>query len=197
MMAAGSERVFPSTEMPRIFSTSCGLEGWAKVRGAGTSRNPATSTSTGTVRMLRSRCALGEPVVQGSAILRLGQLFADHAKAAFAALIVADRGVQLVAAERRPEFLADENVRVGKVPEEEIADAELAARADQQIRIGNAGGGKVRGHKAVVDRCRVKSLCEGVLDDPFHGARDFPPAAVTQGEDQCQARIVPCLLNIV
>src|SRR5262249_8772062 len=51
-------------------------------------------------------------------------------------------------AEVRPERVGDVDLGVGELPEKEVAEPHLAARPDEEIGIGNAGGGKVPGHGA-------------------------------------------------
>ena len=56
------------------------------------------------------------------------------------ALLVGDDGLeQVAAAEVGPERLGDPDLGVGDLPEQEVADAHLAARADQQVGIGLPG----------------------------------------------------------
>src|SRR5437867_13246031 len=64
----------------------------------------------------------------------------DPAVAAVALLVRDNRVEQIAPAEIGPQRLGDPNLGVGDLPEEEVADAHLAARADQQIRIRLAGG---------------------------------------------------------
>ena len=50
-----------------------------------------------------------------------------------------------------PERLGDVQFRVGDLPEQEIADAHLAGRADQQIGIGTGGGVEAGRDQVFVD----------------------------------------------
>ena len=63
----------------------------------------------------------------------------DAAVAALALLVVEDRLEQVPAAEVGPQRVGDPDLGVGDLPEQEVADAHLAAGADQQIGIGLAG----------------------------------------------------------
>src|SRR5439155_4943331 len=57
------------------------------------------------------------------------------------ALLVSDHGFeQVTAAEIGPQRFGDPDLRVGNLPQQEVADAHLAARPDQQVGIGLAGG---------------------------------------------------------
>src|SRR5215203_3954211 len=64
----------------------------------------------------------------------------DAAVAAIALLIREDGFEQVPLAEVRPERLRDPDLGIGNLPQEEIADAHFSAGADEQIRIGLAGG---------------------------------------------------------
>ena len=54
-------------------------------------------------------------------------------------------------AEVRPQRVGDPDLGVGDLPEQEVADAHLAAGADQQIGIGLAGGVEEAGEALLVD----------------------------------------------
>src|SRR5271156_6488095 len=69
-----------------------------------------------------------------------GLAFADAAVTALA-LLEFDEGIeQAGAAEIGPERFCHENFGVGNLPEQEIADAHLAAGADEQVRVRQAAG---------------------------------------------------------
>src|SRR3954453_22735586 len=63
--------------------------------------------------------------------LRLVQLLAGASKAAFAAAVGLDRGIEGRRVEIRPQRLGEVQLAVGKLPEEKIADPLLAAGADE------------------------------------------------------------------
>src|SRR4051812_46692403 len=58
-----------------------------------------------------------------------------------------DRLVQMLFAKIRPERVTDIQLSVADLPEEIVADAHLAGGADEQIRIGHAGGVEVFGDR--------------------------------------------------
>ena len=64
----------------------------------------------------------------------------DAAVAAVPLLVVDHRFEQVAAPEIRPQHVGDVDLRVRDLPEQEVADAHLAARADEQVGIGLAGG---------------------------------------------------------
>jgi hypothetical protein len=80
--------------------------------------------------------------------------------------------------ELRPEDRRDPDLGVGDLPQEEIGDAALPARPDQEIRIGEAGGVEVARNGLFVHRPRVR---DPVRQDALHGIDDLGPAAIVQG----------------
>ena len=53
-------------------------------------------------------------------------------------LEINDRQIQILALEVRPQGIAEIKLAVGALPQQEIAQPQLAAGADDQLRIGNA-----------------------------------------------------------
>src|SRR5262249_53133222 len=80
-------------------------------------------------------------------------------------------------AEVRPERVGDVDLGVGELPEEEVAESHLAARPDEEIGIGNAGGGKVPGHGAGGDPVGLQLSAADLPRNGARGARDLLPAA--------------------
>ena len=68
--------------------------------------------------------------------LTIGRSGGDAAEAAVAPLELEQGVVQLPAAEVRPEHGRDHELGVGQLPEQEVADALFARRADEQVGIG-------------------------------------------------------------
>src|SRR5512135_3807669 len=66
----------------------------------------------------------------------------DVAEAPVPFLIIHDGPEEMFPAEIRPEDGRDPDLRVGDLPEQEIRDPELAAGADEEVRVGNARGQK-------------------------------------------------------
>ena len=71
-------------------------------------------------------------------------LFACFTEASLAALIESDGFDEIFLVELGPEFVGDHDFGICDFPEQEIADAHLAACADEQIGIlaGESGGGE-------------------------------------------------------
>src|SRR5678816_4257307 len=102
------------------------------------------------------------------------------------ALLVGDYGLeQMGHAEVGPQRVGDPDLRVGDLPQQEVADAHLAARADQQVRIGLAAGVEVRRKARFIDLIRSES----VADDPFRRFDDLGAAAVVQRDVEEHARV--------
>jgi len=133
--------LFPST----VMQGSCRLRGWAAARRGGRVENDAKETQRRMLwKMLLTRNIFQKPIDEVPAPLALLKLLANHAEAPFPPLVVGDGVIQLLPAKIRPEAVADVDLRIGKLPEEKIADPELSACADQQVGIGDIGGRKVR-----------------------------------------------------
>ena len=90
------------------------------------------------------------------------------------------------AAEVRPERVRHPDFGVRNLPEQEIADAHFAARADQEIGIGLAGGVEKLAELALVEICR--------RDAGRHRAAcridDLGAAAVVEGDVEEHARVL-------
>jgi hypothetical protein len=64
---------------------------------------------------------------------------------------VRDRSIELALVEIRPERVAEVQLGVRKIPQQEVADALLAAGADQQIGIRQAGESQLVAYVCLVD----------------------------------------------
>ena len=65
--------------------------------------------------------------------------------------IPVQRAVELLFIEIRPQARAEVQFRVGQVPQQEIADALLTARPDEEVGVRNAGKGKLAPEFLLVD----------------------------------------------
>src|SRR6185436_9135102 len=79
-----------------------------------------------------------------------GDRWSYAAEAAIALLVRKDTFEKMAAAEVRPQRVSDPDFSVGDLPEQEIADAHLAARANQQIGIRLPRGVKQAGKAILV-----------------------------------------------
>src|SRR6476646_6894948 len=117
--------------------------------------------------------------------VRLGR--SDRAVAAIALLIGGDGVQQVLHPEVRPQGVGDPDLRVGDLPEQEVAHAHLAARSDQQVRIGLAGGVQIRGELPLVELVRA----DAVTNRAPRGVDDLGAAAVAQRDVELHAGVRP------
>src|SRR5271170_2522432 len=87
------------------------------------------STAADRIRRSRPRCRSSRPT---------GASVADAAITPLAPAKLGDRLFQVFLAEIRPQRVDEHQLGVGTLPQHEIADALLAAGADQQVGIGHA-----------------------------------------------------------
>src|SRR4051812_34995588 len=85
-----------------------------------------------------------------------GALVADAAIATLAAAELGDGALEMLLAEVGPQRVDEHQLGVGTLPEQEIADALLAAGADQQVGIGHAGGQQLPLEQVLVDLLRCE-----------------------------------------
>src|SRR6478609_311306 len=89
-------------------------------------------------------------------------------------MILRDGTLQVVPREVGPEPLEKDKLGIGALPEQDIADALLAAGADQEIGIGYAGG--------------IEEALELVLVD-LAGIDDLGAAAIAEGHDEVELAV--------
>src|SRR5712691_10793457 len=58
-----------------------------------------------------------------------------QANAADSSVVIRDRGLEVIDIEVRPQRLRDEHLRVGGLPEQEVAHAALACGPDDEVRV--------------------------------------------------------------
>src|SRR4051812_13260885 len=90
-------------------------------------------------------CATSRPRFGGAR-----RLLADQAEPALAPLVAADGGEEIVLGEVGPEPIEERQLRVRRAVEQEVRDAELAAGADDEIRIAHAQVGQARAQRGGV-----------------------------------------------
>ena len=98
-----------------------------------------------------------------------------------------DRGVELALAEVRPQRVAEIQLGVGEIPQQEIADALLAAGADQQVGIRQPGQRQVRAERGLVDVVGAQLAGDAALGELPRGPSDVPAPAVGDGDDERHA----------
>ena len=94
-------------------------------------------------------------------------------------MIFRDGLVKLLGRKVRPEDVGEIKFAVSALPEEEIGDAHLPARPDQQLRVRDAGGIEIAAEGALVDllRCLAVLYVRGIA---HRGTDDLVPAAVVE-----------------
>src|SRR5689334_1014969 len=110
------------------------------IHTAASSSGPRTTADTTRVSRPRKRAG--------------GALATDAAIATLAAAELGDGALEVLLAEVGPQRVDEHQLGVGTLPEQEIADALLAAGADQQVGIGHAGGQQLALEQVLVDLLR-------------------------------------------
>ena len=75
----------------------------------------------------------------------------DPAEAALAALVLAHRVEEVLAAEVGPQHVGEDELAVGQLPQQEVGDAVLARRADHEVGVGHLGVVEVAADRLLVD----------------------------------------------
>src|SRR2546426_3193137 len=87
-------------------------------------------------------------------VVRVVELIAGLAEAPFAPLVVEQGQQGLAPTEVWPERGREVHLRVGELPEQEVADARLAARSDEEVWIREPVGGEIAFQEVFVDLIR-------------------------------------------
>jgi hypothetical protein len=87
-------------------------------------------------------------------------------------------------AEVRPEGVGEVELGVGQLPEQEVAQAQLAAGADHQVGIGHVGQVEVARNRRFVDLRGARARRLDLGGDGADGVGDFGAPAVAEGQDQ-------------
>ena len=113
-------------------------------------------------------------------------------------LLIPGNGLdQLLFPEIGPQDIREVELRVGHLPQEEIAQAILPARPDEQIRVRDASCGEIAREALQCDvRCADLSLA-GLVDQLSHRPQDLVMASVVQGQDQRHGRVARRLFDRV
>src|SRR5437899_921065 len=77
--------------------------------------------------------------------------FIERAEAAAAALVFADSGPEILAAEVGPEDVLEHELGVRGLPQQVVRDAVFAGRADHEVRVGHVGCVQMTRHGALID----------------------------------------------
>src|SRR5438270_47151 len=111
-----------------------------------------------------------------------GALATDAAIATFAAAELGNRLLEMLLAEVGPQGVDEDQLGVGALPQQEIADALLAAGADQQIRVGHAGGQQLALEARLVDALGRQFAGGDAPRQAAGGAQDLVARAVVDAD---------------
>ena len=114
----------------------------------------------------------------------------DRAKSALALAVGRNGFLQLWLAEIGPELVGDVELGVAQLPEQEVRQAQLADGADEEIRVRVVARVEVLSEDLVVDHGLVQVAFLDALNEALHAIDDLLPAAVAEGQDQCQLGVV-------
>src|SRR5262249_19662044 len=96
--------------------------------------------------------------------------------------VLSERLPEVAAVEVWPELVDEHELGVGELPEHEVRHAQLPARPDQQVGIGELGRVEVRRKHVLVDLARVGPA----LRDPPRRLDELGAAAVVERDPEAQ-----------
>src|SRR4051812_8851893 len=164
--------------------------------GAGSSSSAASSTAISAPAVARrtfsprgapATIALrAEKQTSGDlGLLRLLDLLAGAAEAPLAAAIGFERFIERSAVEVRPKRVGEVKLRVGELPQQEIADALLAAGADKEIGLRCVAHGEIR-MKLFFRHFFTPGM---VLQEAVERLHDVPAAAIVRRNGEREAAV--------
>src|SRR5581483_937767 len=162
--------------------------------------NPANSQN-GPQMMSQTRTGIATAAVASlarsteSGLIRAN--LGETAEAPLARLELAQRFEEVALAKVRPERLGDVDLRVRHLPEQEVRQADLAARADEEIGVGDPGRAQALRDRLLGDRVGLDLAATHTASDRAHGGRDLLAGAVRERQDDGQAIVVLGLLDAV
>src|SRR5258705_6380198 len=105
--------------------------------------------------------------------------------------------VEVARAEVRPEHGRDQKLRVRDLPQEEVRDPHLAAGADQEIGVGDVRGVEGAAHVLLGDVLGLQVAGLDLTRQRAERVQQLVPAAVVEGHQHGQPRVVPGLVHHV
>src|SRR5690349_15886407 len=109
---------------------------------------------------------------------RSAHLFAGQAEATFARGEGSQCRLEVRHVEIGPQRLADVQLGVGQIPQQEIADAVIATGADEQIRIADLRERELARETLLVDLLGTQRTARDLRRQAPRGLQDVPAAAV-------------------
>ena len=122
----------------------------------------------------------GTPMIATSILCFMVVTSLYAAEPAIPPLIVDDRSVHILPGKIRPQRIAEIEFAVGTLPQHEIAQPYLAAGADDQLRVRNAGRVQIGGKQCFVQVLRLPLPFRTLRRKPADSPEDLIPAAVVQ-----------------
>lgn len=127
------------------------------------------------------KARLGGDAVDGA------RLAGSCTKTALAMAKPLESGMQLGSTEGGEQHIREVHLCIGHLPQQKVADADLAAGADQQIGFGQVAGAQVARERSLV---QFAHRAVGVGGLPAaHGLQDIPAAAVVDGDAEREAGV--------
>ena len=133
---------------------------------------------------LRNELAAVEPRQSCDRLAQLSGLF--HTAGS---VHLRDRAVEVPGREVGPERRQHQELRVGDLPQQEVGEPVLAARPDQKVRVGHAGGVERAGDGALVDRPGRERAPRDALGHGPHRAHQLATPAVVERDQERQAGV--------
>ena len=98
--------------------------------------------------------------------------------------------MQRLPVEVRPAARRHPNLRIRDLPQEKIAHAHLAGRANEQVGIGHTGRVQGAADGGLVDLVGIERAVAGLPGQGAHGVDQLGAAAVIDGEAKAHAGVV-------
>src|SRR5260221_3021965 len=140
------------------------------------------STSAETVR-----CRSAPAERTGASVPRSTRLSAranGRAVSTIATMEILYRLLEVALGKIGPQRVGEAELRIGRLPEQEIADPLLAAGADDEIGIGHVGGQQMLADQHLVDRIGIEPAGGHLVREGARRRRDLVAAAIGQRDGQ-------------
>ena len=124
------------------------------------------------------------------AVLAQGPGFRDAAVAALPLLELGDGLEEVARAEVGPEDRRHVDLGVGDLPEEVVRDAHLAARADEEVGVGQTGRVETRLDRGLVDLLGLEASGLHLHREGAHRVRELGPPRVVERDVEDHALAV-------
>src|SRR6185436_17747475 len=125
-------------------------------------------------------------------MMRRVHLFTREAEATLASGVPGERLIELFAIEVGPEYRREIKLSVRQQPQKEIADALIAAGANEKIRRGRIGKTEKAAERLRCHRLRFQFTGSHAARDFGAGLADVPLPAVVGGDGERERRVVAC-----